>query len=203
MMKKLISALTALLVLLLAYPLQAGAQKPIAPSAPLQNRPVQIGENQATVTFGELGYTNIDLVSPYDSTRVMFSIPANWKLVPGGTVQLVYEITLSGADVNKITDSRNPYGGALTVTFNDFVIGSIPMDKLGVNTVEFQLPAESLVSKRQDGRHQLAILLNAQFSCVYNLHALISIKDTSLFNLLLEASSPQLDLSKLPAQVGS
>jgi hypothetical protein len=198
-MKKLVSVLTALLVLLAAFPLQAGAHKLIASANPLQDRPVQIGENQATVTFGELGYTNVDLVSPYDSTRIMFSIPPNWKLVPGGTVQLVYEITLSGADVNKITDSRNPYGGALTVTFNDVTIGSIPMDQLGTNTVEFQLPAEALVSNRQDGRHQLAILLNAQFSCVYSLHALISIKETSLFNLLFEASSPQLDLSKLPA----
>ena len=48
----------------------------------------QVGENEAVVTFGELGFQETSLVSPFDSTRVLFSIPANWRLVPNGEVQL-------------------------------------------------------------------------------------------------------------------
>ena len=52
---------------------------------------------------------------------------------------------------------------------------------------------------RQDGRHQLTISLDAQFSCLYNIRALVVIKPTSTFKLPFEVSSPELNLSRLPA----
>ncbi|MGE5248946.1 MAG: cellulose biosynthesis cyclic di-GMP-binding regulatory protein BcsB [Bacteroidota bacterium] len=198
-MHKKVFIVLVLLALLLANVLAVAAQPAQLSDHPRSARPIQIGENQATVTFADLGYNQADLVSPYDSTRVLFSIPPNWKLVPGGEVELTYDVVLSGADVSKITDARNPYGGTLTITFNNQIIGTAPLDQLGTQTVRFEIPQEALASIRDDGRHQLVISLSAAFSCIYDIRAIVSIKNTSLFNLLFEASSPQLDLSKLPA----
>lgn len=164
-----------------------------------RNAFIQVGENEAIVTFAELGFQETSLVSPFDSTRVLFSIPANWRLVPNGEVQLDFEVTLTGADVGLIGTEQNPYGGSLVVTFNDQLVSTIALSNLGPQTLTLSLPAESLTSVREDGRHQLTISLSAQFSCLYNIRALVVIKPTSTFKLPFEVSSPELDLSRLPA----
>ena len=164
-----------------------------------RNTLIQVGENEAIVTFGELGFQETSLVSPFDSTRVLFSIPPNWRLVPNGEVQLEYEVTLTGADIGLIGTEQNPYGGSLVVTFNDKLVSTIPLRDLGTQSLTLSLPPESLTSVRPDGRHQLTIALSAQFSCLYNIRALIVIKSTSAFKLPFEVSSPELDLSRLPS----
>ena len=108
------------------------------------------------------------------------------------------KLNLSGADAGLITD-QNPYGGSLLVTFNDQLIGTISLKKLGSQTVQLQLPPNALTAVRQDGRHQLTISLDAQFSCLYNVRAIVTIKPTSTFTLPFEVSSPELNLSRLPA----
>jgi hypothetical protein len=159
----------------------------------------QVGENEAVVTFGEMGFQETTLVSPFDSTRVLFSIPANWRLVPNGEVTLDFEVTLTGADVGLIGGEQNPYGGTLSITFNDTLVSTISLSDLGPQTVTLSLPPESLTAVRADGRHQLTISLAAQFSCLYNIRALVLIKPTSGFRLPFEVSAPDLDLSRLPA----
>jgi len=168
-------------------------------SLPEQSLVLDVGADNASVTFGELGFRETSLVSPFDSTRVLFSIPANWRLSPGGEVQLDYDITLSGADADLVGTDRNPYGGALLVSFNNQVVGSIPLKELGAQTMKFELPPTALAAVRQDGRHQLTIALDAQFSCLYNIRAIIAIKPTSTFKLPFEVSSPEVNLSRLPA----
>ena len=164
-----------------------------------RNALMQVGENEALVTFGELGFQETSLVSPFDSTRVLFSIPANWRLAPGGEVQLDFDVTLTGADAGLVGTEQSPYGGSLVVTFNDVLVSTIALSELGGRSETLTLPAESLVAVRQDGRHQLTISLSAQFSCLYNIRALVVIKPTSTFKLPFEVSSPVLDLSRLPA----
>ena len=164
-----------------------------------QNAFIQVGENEAIVTFGELGFQETSLVSPFDSTRVLFSIPANWRLVPNGEVALEYEVTLTGADVGLVGTEQNPYGGSLVVTFNDELVSTIALSDLGPHTLQLTLPTTSLDAVRQDGRHQLTISLSAQFSCLYNIRAIVVIKPTSTFKLPFEVSTPVLDLSRLPA----
>ena len=179
-------------------PLQVGAQSQNS-SPLLRTRMIEIGNNQASVSFADLGYSDVSLISPIDSTRELFSIPPNWKLIPGGDIVLNYDVVLSGVDVNKITDNRNPYGGAFSLSFNSHVIATLPLGDLGSHSVTIQIPDGALVPSREDGRHQLTISLDAQFSCIYDVRALITIKNSSIFNLKFEASSPKLDLSKLPA----
>jgi cellulose synthase operon protein B len=198
-MKNKFLAILTLLGLLLGNAMNAHAWTGSESAITERNRHVQVGENEAVVTFGELGFQETSLVSPYDATRVLFSIPANWRLVPPGEVQLDFEVTLTGADVGLIGTEKNPYGGSLVVTFNDKLVSTIDLTNLGPQTLTLSLPPDSLTSTRQDGRHQLTISLLAQFSCLYNIRALVVIKPTSTFKLPFEVSSPALDLSRLPA----
>src|ERR1043165_6848793 len=160
---------------------------------------IEIGTNEATVTFADLGFQETGLISPFDATRVLFSIPANWKLAPGGELQLDYDITLSGTDAGLVGNNKNPYGGSLLVTFNNKLVSTIALGDLGSHTMQLSLPPDSLTSVRQDGRHQLTISLDAQFSCLYNVRAIVTIKPTSTFKLPFQVSSPELNLSRLPA----
>jgi Bacterial cellulose synthase subunit len=197
-MKNKILTMMILLGLLIGSPLNVLAKSSMESSSNEQVGFIDVGANEATVTFAELGFRETSLVSPFDATSVLFSIPANWRLAPGGEVQLDYEITLSGADAGLI-GSQNPYGGTLTVTFNNQLVTTISLKDLGGHTIQFTLPPTALTSVRQDGRHQLTISLNAQFSCLYNVSALVVIKPTSTFKLPFEVSTPELNLSRLPA----
>jgi hypothetical protein len=198
-MKTRLIAILILLGLLFRNPIQVSARTVGESGLPEKDAFIDVGENEAIVTFGELGFQETSLVSPFDSTRVLFSIPANWRLVPNGEVTLEYEITLTGADVGLVGTKLNPYGGSLVVTFNDELVSTIALNDLGPHTLQLTLPPTSLDAVRQDGRHQLTISLSAQFSCLYNIRALVVIKSTSAFKLPFEVSTPVLDLSRLPA----
>jgi len=196
-MKNKIFTMTFLLGLLLGSPLNVLAKTSWDSNTSEQAGFIDVGANEATVTFAELGFRETNLVSPFDSTRVLFSIPANWRLAPGGEVQLDYDVTLSGADAGLI-GSQNPYGGTLSVTFNNELVTTISLNELGSHTMKFALPPTALTAVRSDGRHQLTISLDAQFSCLYNVRALVNIKPTSTFKLPFEVSAPELNLSRLP-----
>ena len=196
-MKNKIIAMMILLGLILGSPLNVLAKVSREENVNEQGF-IQVGANEATVTFAELGFRETSLVSPFDSTRVLFSIPANWRLAPGGEVQLDYDVTLSGADAGLI-GSQNPYGGTLSVTFNGQLVTTISLKDLGTHTMQFTLPSKGLTSVRQDGRHELTIALDAQFSCLYNVRAIVVIKPTSTLKLPFEVSAPELNLSRLPA----
>ena len=197
-MKNRIIALVALFGMMLGSPLNVFAHRSSETGNPEQAAFIQIGANEATVTFADLGFRETSLVSPFDSTRVLFSIPANWRLTPGGELQLDYDVNLSGADAGLFSD-QNPYGGTLLVTFNGQVVTTISLKDLGTQSLKFPLPANGLTSIRQDGRHELTISLAAQFSCLYNIRAVVVIKPTSKLKLPFEVSAPELNLSRLPA----
>lgn len=198
-MKTKLMALAVLLSLLLGNFINVRAWSRSDATIDERNAFIGVGTDEATVTFGELGFQETTLVSPYDSTRVLFSIPPNWRLVPGGVVELEYEVTLSGVDADKIGTEQNPYGGSLVLTFNNQLVDTVSLKDLGPHTVELTLPPTGLTSVRDDGRHQLTISLSAQFSCVYDIRAIVTIRPTSSFRLPFEVSSPELDLARLPA----
>jgi hypothetical protein len=198
-MKNRLIAIMILLSLALRNPIDVRAWRGNESAITERNITLQAGTNEATVTFGELGFQETSLVSPFDSTRVLFSIPANWRLAPNGEVQLEYDVSLTGADAALVGTQLNPYGGSLMVTFNDELVSTIALKDLGPQTMQLSLPAASLDSVRQDGRHELTISLNAQFSCLYDIRAIVTIKPASSFKLPFEVSSPALDLARMPA----
>jgi len=199
-MKKIINLL--ILIIVFVFPLQvsaqsAGGEQP-SPMA-INDINVAVGESQASVTFADLGFTDTNLVSPFDSTRVFFSLPPNLQLVQGGELVLNFDVVISGSGLSVSDASASSYGGLLTIAFNNQILDSIRLEQSGSQSVTLSIPTSALQSVREDGRHQLTISLDAQFSCSYDTRTLVTIKSSSLFNLALKVSAPELNLSRLPA----
>src|SRR5512147_2268954 len=155
--------IVGILALTLMLPVSVAAQTPDKSNLSATQSFIQIGDNQAVVSFAELGYQQVDLISPFDSTRVFFSIPSNWRLADGGQVELNFDTLFSGADVGQA--GATDYGGALTVSFNGVLVDTIRLQQIGNQVVRLNLPSSALVSTRKDGRHELDIALTAPFSC--------------------------------------
>lgn len=153
--------------------------------------------NAVSVTFASLGYSDAELVGPIDGTRRVFSVPANWQLKPGGTIYLEFNVLLTGSDV--AAEDASAYAGTLTVLFNNKVLGYVQLDASGSNTASFTIPADAVTSIRENGQHELSIKLDAQLDCLNDVRTSVSVLATSRFDLLFDVTSPELNLSRLPA----
>ena len=128
-MKKKMFLVLGILSILLLTPFHVAAQAPEADVQPQQYATIEVNGNTASVPFGELGYREKTLSSPYGITTIFFNTPLSWNLIPGGEIEVQYDVFLSGADLYKIVDGKNPYGGNLLFTFNGQIIGSVPLEK--------------------------------------------------------------------------
>lgn len=185
------------LLLLLANPIQAAAGG--LSGAPGLVGQTQGAENSASVTFAQLGYADSVLVGPLDGTRKTFSTPANWQLKPGGQAVVDFDVTLSGADVGRFQQGGEAYSGTLIVSFNKIILGYIQLSEIGSQTRTFPIPEGATTSIRESGQHELDIQLNAQLDCVYDIRTTVVVKATSRFDLMFDITSPELNLSRLPA----
>lgn len=194
-MKIKIILFVALIGVLLATPIHAFAQSMAFGNVSATQPEIQITDNRAIFSFADLGFLEKSLFSPYGVSRVLFSVPPNWKLAPGGIVTINFDAVVNGSNTSSLSDG----GANFLVRFNEVVVGVVPVNAVGSYSVQLPIPDEALVSKREDGRHILSITFDAQLSCTYNLNAVVTLKPSSSFDLLYESTSPELSLSRLPA----
>ena len=188
----------ALIGVLLATPIHAFAQSVTSDDFSAFTPEMQITDNRAVFSFADLGLAEKSLFSPYGVSRVLFSVPPNWKLTSGGTITINFDAVLNGANFSSLS-GEDSVGANFLVRFNEVVVGVVPVNATGSYSVPLSIPDEALVSKREDGRHILSITFDAQLSCTYNLNATLTLKPSSSFDLLYESTSPVLSLSRLPA----
>jgi len=186
-MKKLINSLV-ILGLLVMIPMQTFAQ---------DTQP-QFEGNTVIVSFSDLGFTESDLFSPYDSSRLLFATPTTWKFPAAAELVLEVDVYHSGADAVLYTEGQLAYGGRLDISFNDQSIASINLAADGPQTYTITIPAQALVPTRNDQRHNLLIFLDASLSCEYDIQTTVSIRPTSYLRIPFEESALSLDLTKLP-----
>jgi hypothetical protein len=197
-MKKTKIIVFALLLVLLASPIHAFAQSSERGKMFQPEYEIEITDNRAVFSFSDLGVRERNLFSPLDATSLLFSVPPNWKLAPGGLLELHFDVVVSGADLGRIQEDAL-IGSNLIVRFNQVVLGVISAGATGSYVQQFQIPNDALVPSREDGRHVLSITFDAQLGCTYDLNSVVTIKPSSYFDLLYEEDSPQIDFSRLPA----
>jgi len=144
-------------------------------------------------TFGELGYSERIMLSPYDSATMLFGLPPTWQLIDGGKIFLRYNFSFNGANQSLL-------GGTLLIYFNNVLVDTIYLNQVGEFTKEIDIPLSALASSSPDGRHYIGLFFDASINC--------SEQDINS-NLIISASSevvfaytnnpPQIDLSKFPA----
>lgn len=197
-MKTIKLLLSIFLIILFAFPSPVFASTPQSESFG-NPKDIQITDNQAIFSFEDLGNSAKVLQSPLGETIILFSVPPNWQIVSGSTVELRFDVIVSGIRSESSNQTTNfVTGGNLIVKFNDILIGIVNVNQSGSYVQQFSIPEEAVVSKRQDGRHALTITLDAQLSCNYDQNTNVTIKVDSFFNIFYQQSSPILDLSKLP-----
>lgn len=191
--------LFTLLIGLSTFPTQVVAQQSTYSDLSSVLPDIQITENRATFSLADLGISERNLIGPFDETSILFGTPPNWQLAPGSTIQLQFDVLISGTGINLNEDVSYVAGVNLLIRFNNILLGMVTIDKSGSYVQSFSIPDEAFISTRADGRHALTISFDASLSCSYDLNASVTIKLSSIVDLFYQQTNPTLDLSKLPA----
>jgi cellulose synthase operon protein B len=148
-----------------------------------------------TITLADLQQGEIQLTGPYDSQSLRFGLPANWKLLPGATLNLF--LTTSFINQGAGTDA-SINGGVLTVRFNSVTIAVIPLTQTGDLQQLIPIPEQALQSTRSDGRMELGFFLDSGLSCTVNQHMQVIIHPSTTFTFPHVIVPPDLSLLNFP-----
>lgn len=188
-----------LLIGLSLFPIKASAQNEVYSDLPDVLNEIQITENRAIFALSDLGISERNLLGPLSETTIFFSVPPNWQLTTGSTIQLQFDVVISGVGVSTSDNISYVAGTNIIVEFNNVLIGTVTVNQSGSYVQVFSIPSEALISPRLDGRHAITVTLDAQLGCNYDLNTSATIKLTSIVDLFYQQGTPTLDLSRLPA----
>ncbi len=161
---------------------------------------VQETQLENIFSFEQLGYSEKLMVGPYDSSSLLFSLPANVKLAAGSSVLLKYALAWSGGSPDAPVPAG--VGGTLLVYFNDELIDTIILDSNSELEKEITIPDKALNAVEPDGRYRLRLFLNADVNCRdNNLHTTLLVSKKSQFTFQYEEVPPVADLSLLPRPI--
>ncbi|NMC53945.1 MAG: cellulose biosynthesis cyclic di-GMP-binding regulatory protein BcsB [Chloroflexi bacterium] len=205
-MKKIIQLIPLLLVILMAGTLVI----PVSAAAPHQETqpgdPAQppVSQNSLDVfMLKDLGFVDAQLIGPFASTAVDFSIPPDWVFTEQGTLWLKYSASVSyrgGAsqvDAGQLR-TENIFGGQLQVRMNDTLISTQALVNSGDQQVSIPIPPEAFASQREDGRSSLTFNLVSNESCYYDLDVILNISADTFMILPHDTGAPNINLARLP-----
>lgn len=173
------------------------AEVPAAPSEPAA--PVQ-DANRFTLSFGDLDSPDTTVQGPYEKEDLRFGLPAGWELTPGAQVQLDLATSFSGPDV-PADETVQLEGGQLELVFNGTPLTSVFLTQAGEQTVTASIPETALASSRNDGRHQLTLVLDSPANCRLDFQTSVEVLPSSQFILPYQVSSPAVDLRQFPRPI--
>jgi hypothetical protein len=154
-----------------------------------------------TFTFKELGYQEKLLVGPFSTVTVKYSIPENWKLVPGGVISLRFTMTVSNSGNG--TNMPDRIHGTLLVMMNNKTIETIFLDKVGEYNLNIPVTdLEALEPLNLNGEHELRLILDSSISCNYgDVQTTVLINPVSSMTFEHQETSPMIDLSVFPRPI--
>lgn len=161
---------------------------------------LQQTEQDSIYTFKELGYTERVMMGPYDSARLIISLPPTWELTTNSKITLRYKFN----STNTITGTAfqdGRVGGFLTVRFNGVVIDTIVLDQYLPVVRELSIPAEALTPVTEDGRHVLSIFMDASFDCDKGSQSTFVLSADSAIDLQHTEVPPVIDLAQFPNSI--
>lgn len=176
---------------------QADTPTPADQEAPAADTEAEKGD---ALSLKDLGMTRErNLQGPYDSFALEFTLPADWKLLPGAELQLDLTAFFSNLLVGQEQrDLGGVVAGALDVTLNDVALPKTMLQDNGQQTVTLPLPPEALQPDTLSGLHRLVIQWDASASCDFNLATSLLLANTSQFVLPHQVVSLPLNLADFP-----
>ena len=158
----------------------------------------QTADQESTFTFEEMGFSELSLRSPYDTTYVGFSIPATWQPNADANLELRLQVLVSGSASTPTAAQVAPLAGILRVKLNDTTVATTLLDHTGQQSVSITLPLAKLLTPPADRRHVLVLQLETDERCDTNQFARIIISPESSLTLPHAIIDAPLDLAKLP-----
>ncbi|RLD07790.1 MAG: hypothetical protein DRI32_00190 [Chloroflexi bacterium] len=196
-MKKTLSLLilfTTLTGLLLIQPSQSShAQGPIVAS------PTPYPGEFDFITFEMLGKSDKVMVGPYSSTFIRFGTPDSWYLESGAKIILDLETIVNSS--RSLAEDATEYSGAMLEISMDGNVVDVIFLETGSQTIEIDVPKETLHSTRSDGRHSLQLYLDAAIDCLFDHETAVLIRSSSGISLPHHSISHQLDITRLPRPI--
>jgi cellulose synthase operon protein B len=154
-------------------------------------------KNEITIPFSEVGITDLVMTGPYDSKSLSFSLPDNWLLLDGSTIDLYVEVFItSESDTTQLSE----YAGAnLNVYFNRKLQQVISLTTGEEKLYRVPIHVQDLNVDTSDGRVQISFFLDAGIDCDYRFHrTTIKVSPQSTLNIIHTDKSHTLDLRNLP-----
>lgn len=148
-----------------------------------------------TVTFFQLGESEIELSGPYDSQTILFGLPSEWKLTGPATLDLFMGVSFNVAIAGNVSQA---YGGTLGISMNRNLLAVVPISVTGEISHTVTIPAEALVSRRTDGRMELVLSLESGIDCDVSQNLNVIVHASSQFAFPHELTQPDTSLVKFP-----
>ena len=163
---------------------------------------VQVNSNDPnTLVFSQLGAQESTMRGPYDTYRVRFGLPASWKIDNYAEVRLVLDPFFSSTRPGLTGENVAPVGAVLDVSMNGQKIKEIVLNWTGPREIVIPLPLGATTSRRQDGRQDLELFLDAGVDCDFDYITTVVVRTDSSFYLPHTLVPLTPSLAKLPAPI--
>lgn len=151
------------------------------------------------ITFSQLEQEEITLTGPYDGISILFGLPADWQLSAGAEIELSMGVSFNSA----LSTAGIPIisGGLMTVQLNSVTVGVLPLTQIGDETYRLSIPEAALESRRNDGRMELSLLLDAGFTCDFDQQMIVIVHPSSYLNLPHQSVAPDTNLVNFPSPI--
>ena len=194
MYKKIVANLLLVCVLLvgliMGVVVSANAQAPAPTPVPTATQQLLAQQpNPNVVTFTMLGQNETQLIGPLDSTSFLFALPADWKLTAGAELNLALAVSFNvigqvqSASSTPIANSLAVAGGTLSVSFNNVLLGVLPLNQLGEVQGTLPIPVNAFVSPQSNGDMGIRFVLDSRTACSANQQMNVTIHTSSQFLL--------------------
>jgi hypothetical protein len=161
-------------------------------------------EDQASqLEFRALGLAQIKpLQGPLDSVKLDFGLPAEWKLLPGASLELNLTSFLSSVmpAQGDVTLSE-VIAGSLSVSLNNVPLQTIILKGNTSQMVSIPIPDVALAPNPLTGQHELVIVWDGGVACNFSMVTSVMIDPASKLILPHQEVPLTLDLASFPRPI--
>ncbi len=152
------------------------------------------------ITFEQVGKSETILTGPYDTTTLLFGVPADWNLTGGASLDLFMTVVFNTNALGSV-NSGFMYGGTFYVRLNGVTVGILTLNQVGDVHEHLVIPETALHSRRSDGRMELTFLLDSGLTCQVNQQMNVIVQPISRFILPHTTVTPDTSLVNFPRPI--
>jgi uncharacterized repeat protein (TIGR01451 family) len=149
------------------------------------------------ITFAELGYDAEVLESPLGQVEYAFRLPENWKVAPGGVLDI--EFSYFFTELVQREDIELQRFGEVSFLLDGSLLGTYALDASTLERVRWRIALpSSLLNETPGDRHEITLALDAWFLCDTPHKGKLIIHPESVLSINYTLIPPALNLAHYP-----